>query len=503
MSSVSLQNLAAALAEAAAAPQLRLRPGDVVNAIVLSLLDDATLKLQLPSGTIEVAADVPLAPGTPVQVSVQGTTEEPSLVITPLPNNAQAPTQPQAPVSVATSISISAPAATPTLPTAAPTPQQQQSGQPVALAPSLTDAATPAPTTSAPQTISIAQTVPPPQASAAQVPAAAVQKLAAALVGDAATRQDSVAPLYADLQAVLTQPDLPIPPKIVALAQQLFGLRLDVGSKTMVTASEIKTAVLRSGLVGEPEIAVASTAPAAVPQSTPADLKSVLVALRLALQGWVDAEEPAMAALVAPLVAKGDDKPAARASVPMPPFRNAPTSAQAAASTSLSSTMSMRELAQHLLNETDAAIARQTLLQIASLSRDQKQDAKFFGPDNNALTLEIPLATNQGTAVAQMRVERDASGPEGEAMAPVWRVNFSIDVEPVGPVHAMIALAQGRTAVTLKAERPDSARELSAGLPLLEAALRGADLEPGSLQCQAGAPLPQPVEAGMFLDRAT
>ena len=62
--------------------------------------------------------------------------------------------------------------------------------------------------------------------------------------------------------------------------------------------------------------------------------------------------------------------------------------------------------------------------------------------------------------------------------------------------------------MTLKAERPQSAELLTAGLPLLDAGLRKAALEPGELRClatggtAAAARLNAPAP-GMFLDQAS
>ena len=73
---------------------------------------------------------------------------------------------------------------------------------------------------------------------------------------------------------------------------------------------------------------------------------------------------------------------------------------------------------------------------------------------------EIPFATPQGSAVAQFKVSRDgAKGGKGQ-QAPVWRANFSLDVEPMGPVHAQIILAGERSWVSLWAERDESVARL-------------------------------------------
>ena len=53
---------------------------------------------------------------------------------------------------------------------------------------------------------------------------------------------------------------------------------------------------------------------------------------------------------------------------------------------------------------------------------------------------EIPFATPQGTAMAQFEISRDGGGNEVEAAKRVWRARFSLDVEPAGPVHALVSL---------------------------------------------------------------
>jgi hypothetical protein len=118
-------------------------------------------------------------------------------------------------------------------------------------------------------------------------------------------------------------------------------------------------------------------------------------------------------------------------------------------------------------------------------------------------TFDIPLATPQGTAVAQFRIERDGRRRQGTDQRPVWLACFSIDLEPIGPVHARIALTGDRTTVTIHAERPDSADRLRGGLALLQAGLREAALDPGDIQCRAGVPTAAPAAPGLFVDHAS
>ena len=190
-----------------------------------------------------------------------------------------------------------------------------------------------------------------------------------------------------------------------------------------------------------------------------------------------------------------------------PPFRGAATSAQPVAASSLAPDAEPVAVAQHLVADADAAIARQTLLQVASLPDriDAQGIAQAIRPDVNAprWNFEIPFATPQGTAVAQFEISRDGNGVSLDQLRKVWRARFSLNVEPTGPVHALVTLSGDRASVRMWAERPSTAAQLRANAPQLTDALREAALEPGDIVIGEGAP-PQPAQpsAGHFLDRA-
>ena len=85
----------------------------------------------------------------------------------------------------------------------------------------------------------------------------------------------------------------------------------------------------------------------------------------------------------------------------------------------------------------------------------------------------------------------------------MWRARFSLDVEPAGPIHALVSLTGDTTSVRMWAERPATAAQLRAGAAQLSQALSKAELRPGDIVIRVGAP-PQatPPRAGHFLDRA-
>ncbi|WP_438277496.1 flagellar hook-length control protein FliK [Nitrobacter sp.] len=191
-----------------------------------------------------------------------------------------------------------------------------------------------------------------------------------------------------------------------------------------------------------------------------------------------------------------------RTSTPSPPFRGALPTAQPVALPMLSPAAPASDIARRLLDDTDAAIARQTLLQVASLP-----DRVDAGPRNDQITprwnFEIPFATPSGTAIAQFEISRDAAGRDTETAKRVWRARFSLDVEPAGPVHALVSLAGDSTSVRLWAERPATVSRLRAGASQLTQALSRAELQPGDIVIREGTPPQQkPAPAGHFLDRA-
>jgi Flagellar hook-length control protein FliK len=187
-----------------------------------------------------------------------------------------------------------------------------------------------------------------------------------------------------------------------------------------------------------------------------------------------------------------------------PPFRGAPPSAQPIAAPSIAPDAPLGSIAHRLLDDTDAAIARQTLLQVASLPDRTDASGNPVDASTPRWNFEIPFATPQGTAMAQFEIARDGGGRDNEAAQRIWQARFSLDVEPAGPVHALITLSGERTSVRMWAERPATAAQLRAGANELSQALSAAELQPGDIVIRDGAPpQPTPAKRGHFLDRAS
>jgi Flagellar hook-length control protein FliK len=198
-----------------------------------------------------------------------------------------------------------------------------------------------------------------------------------------------------------------------------------------------------------------------------------------------------------------DDAEFARTNLPPPPINGALPSAQPVVPATLAPHAPVEAALQHLLADTDGAIARQTLLQVASLPGQTDTSAARLDPSVPRWNFEIPFITPQGTAMAQFEISRDGGSREGDAAKRVWRARFSLDVEPAGPVHALVSLSGERTSVRMWAERPATASQLRAGVSQLSQALSRAELLPGDIVVRDGAPVqPASAPAGHFLDRA-
>jgi hypothetical protein len=188
---------------------------------------------------------------------------------------------------------------------------------------------------------------------------------------------------------------------------------------------------------------------------------------------------------------------------PPPPFRGALPSAQPVADPTIAPNAPLSTTVHHLLDDTDAALARQTLLQVASLPDRPDPTGNRIDPAIPRWNFEIPFATPQGTAMAQFEISRDGGGNEVEAAKRTWQARFSLNVEPAGPVHVLVSLSGDRTSVRMWAERPQTAAQLRAGAGELSHALSQAELSPSDIVIREGAPpQPAPAKAGHFLDRA-
>jgi hypothetical protein len=288
-------------------------------------------------------------------------------------------------------------------------------------------------------------------------------------IQDAASIQDSLAPLFADLASAAASPRTP--PDLRAAIAGVLDLARPIDPPP--SAEILRQALQTSGLFLEAALA-GGAAPA------DGDLKAALLTLAQALT----------ASSQSPAPQRGN---AAR---PAPPSLGGPLRGQAAADPSLPPDAPGELIAGRLLAQTDAALARHTLSQAASAAPapDKPGAAQWL--------FEIPLTTPQGVAIAPFEIEREGKAAKGGGEGHTWRARFSLDIEPMGPVHARVSLVGGAVRVSLWAEHGQTLQRLDGVEGELAAALRDDGLDP-RIQMFPGAPnAPDPVPPGRFADKA-
>jgi Flagellar hook-length control protein FliK len=552
---ISVNPILPVLAAQSAAPDLVLQPGTVIDAQVLKILSDNLVRIAIAGLAIDVLSEVPLAAGQTLQLAVSQTPDGVRLAIVGQGSDAAA----------------------------------GLSGDSVTLSPNAI--------------VDTAANLSPGAAPSKNILTPVEQAAVSVAAQSAATRQESLAPLFANLGVVAGSNGLP--PQLQQAVLQVLAQR--TGLDQNLTGGDIQNAFQKSGLFLETALASGSVPSA----SGMPDLKAALIVLRQALLSVgtagaaqdpavpvTVAQQPAVpgvpditdanpaspqpvavAPTLAPSLAPGleateillpqarvplaDDLPESNGVIrivlpetllsagprtitagaalnwlqqalqelpqaagnalpatvmsrndraddvtfhtntPPPPFRGALPSAQPIALPSIASNAPLATSAHQLLGDTDAAIARQTLLQVASLPDRVDTTAGRLDPAMPRWSFEIPFAMPQGTAMAQFEIARDGGGSEIEVAKRVWQARFSLDVEPAGPVHALVSLVGERTSVRMWAERPATAAQLRAGAGELSQALSKAELVPGDIVIRDGAPQQATAaRAGHFLDRA-
>ena len=532
----------------ATAPDLVLQPGIVIDAQVLKILSADLVRIAISGLSIDVLSEIPLQHGQALRLSVSQAPDGVRLAV--VGPGAEAPSPAADAVTLSPPARVDAPASsqtvvvpkenvlTPIERAAVAVAAQNAAAEQGSLAPLFADLGS---------VVTSGQLPPKLQQAVEQVLAqrvsldqnldgndikTAFQK--SGLFLEASLSQGSLPPAAGvpDLKAaliVLRQVLLQISPEAATVAQ--LPTTLNVRPDTAVVAATPLAVTPAASATPEPE-----SAPTLVPLPGPdfgvreillpqarlpvaGELVASGIAGRSALATALDAGPTAGAALnllqealqelATPARASGisrvtgNDDVTVPTNTPPPPFRGALPATQPVVSPTIAPDAPLATSAHHLLGETDAAIARQTLLQVASLPDRVDGSVPRSDIASPRWSFEIPFATPQGTAMAQFEISRDGGGSEVEAAKRVWRARFSLDVEPAGPVHALVSLVGEKTSVRMWAERPATAAQLRAGAATLSQALSRVELQPGDIVIRDGAP-PQPVpaRAGHFLDRA-
>ncbi len=294
----------------------------------------------------------------------------------------------------------------------------------------------------------------------------------------AADKQASLSGLFANLAALKDQADNGqrpgLPAGVIAGAKALLAMRLD--GNAPVSADAVKQAIGQSGLFLESRLSgLASGLNTSAP--TP-DLKSGLMALLRQLGDGPDA-------LATP---QPHDRPPVKGALPQ---GQPPREALLAAS------LPDKDALATLRHDSEAALARISLSQAASLTEGAANPARPGQPPQPpVLHLEIPVQIAQHTAIMQMQIRPDPDDtpntPRRAAPGGGWSVRFAMEAEPLGPVHAAITLREAQAGphigVQLWAERPAATALFASAAPQLKEALEASQFTVDGLTVSEGRP---------------
>lgn len=351
-------------------------------------------------------------------------------------------------------------------------PVVQQSEVPATVLPAEGEVAEQRPVTEMPVTPArIPYPVSRPQARSSAAAAATLAPLTVADLADPARleeRQGSSVPLLLHLAQTAQAPETP--EAVRDAAWRVLARRLD-GSAEGLTGKAVAEAMAGAGTL-------------ATETSEAPDIRSALLELRQALFKWIGAASPRL--------------PAAQAQ-PLPPMAGDAPRADRALSLDQPPIVSNHDRAGGLLGETDGAVSRLKLLQLASNPGEPRPGAT--NPQPTEIRMEVPLLVGRELGLVQFVLERDARPRQQKKERP-WRLRFALNFSATGEVGADIALLGRQTQVALWAANAETADALEAMLPELGPALAGKGLDLSSVRVRRGRPQSKAIGPGRMLDGA-
>ena len=161
------------------------------------------------------------------------------------------------------------------------------------------------------------------------------------------------------------------------------------------------------------------------------------------------------------------------------------------------------EVLRTLLQETEGALARISLAGLASSGGDTAAPQRAEGTSPTYL-FELPVLAQGHTSIAQIEIRRDdGRAGDAERAGRTWNVRFSLDTEPLGPVHVSLVVQRDHVAATIWGERPETLECLRATSSEFEAAVAAHELTLDQLVVRGGRPEAPAQPPRHFLDRVS
>lgn len=292
-------------------------------------------------------------------------------------------------------------------------------------------------------------------------------------------RQQSFAPLLANLVRLFTPPSVPstgnttappLPPLPLPIQKQVQAL-FDAlpEARRFVTAQGLRNALRDSGTFAEAKLAASAQQGAAPPKG---DLKLELARLLYVLQPLLRTTADTPGTAISKPLPLSTPPPLPQQS-PVPQPRVAPSVIEL-----LDQEISLLRIVQELATQLEGALARLQISQLSSLPGDQQPTQIWVA--------EVPVRQGQQFDLFQFRIEhRRATGQQTEEY---WSINFAFELEELGPVRARIVFYQQELSATLWAERETTARKFKERLEELRKRIEKRGFSMRNLDCIVGAP---------------
>ncbi len=164
-----------------------------------------------------------------------------------------------------------------------------------------------------------------------------------------------------------------------------------------------------------------------------------------------------------------------------PPLRGLAPSAQAPARVSLDLLNGSGLLRTDLLQQTEAALARLQLVQLAAVPRDAERGLLEW-------LFELPIRRGNELDLWSMRLSRDPRGETQQSVTrtPVWSAQLAFDLPGLGPMQAQVQISGHQVSTQFWVEHAASLALLRTHMHELRQALLQIGLEVGELECRPG-----------------
>lgn len=322
----------------------------------------------------------------------------------------------------------------------------------------------------------------PPQAAPlhSALPSASPALNLAGALQSAVGAQNSMAPLLANLTAVMAGSGIQLPAGVHSSIEQLIGFHLPTDGS--LSGEQLRAAIQNSGVFYEAKLASGMA-----PNGVGTDMKGVLLVLQAGLRAWLG---------TGPQGRLGGERP------PPPVKGGGPSRAGNAALPPDLGHLPVKDLGQLLLAQAGATLSRLRLAQLASLPDRADSENVRAEKGTQQWTFELPFAAGGKSLAVQFKLFREAAR-KGDGVPEIWRLRFSLEPETLGPVHGSVTWQNGQVAATLWAEREDGVRVLRKDLAGLRDAMAGTAITISELQVLSGRPRDNLPSAGIVVDKMT